>query len=82
MISEILEKNFPQIETCVFDYVSSVLNNGKDDFTDSDDVFESVGEILLDVSDGKLDEDGIKTICQKIFTIIQGYVFIMLSGIQ
>lgn len=66
-VTDIINSNFPSIESTIFDYVSSVLNNGKEDFESLDEVYESVGEILLDISDGKKSEDDIKTICEELY---------------
>lgn len=66
IIKDIIQKNFPSIDSDIFTYLQSVLDNGKDDFESMEEVFESVGEILLDVSEGK-DEQDIRNICQQFF---------------
>ena len=66
-VTDIINSNFPSIESTIFDYVSSVLKNGKEDFDSLDEVYESVGEILLDISDGKKSEDDIKDICEQLY---------------
>lgn len=66
-INSLIEEHFPKIEKTIFDYVSDVLHNGKEYFNSVDDVFESVGEILLDVSvDSKKSEGEVLQFCQQI----------------
>lgn len=66
-ITEIINRNFPCIESTIFDYVSSVLKNGKEDFDSLEEVYESVGEILLDISDGQKSEEDVKRICEELY---------------
>lgn len=66
-VTDIINSNFPSIESTIFDYVSSVLKNGKEDFDSLDEVYESVGEILLDISDGQKSEEDIKLICEELY---------------
>lgn len=66
-VTDIINSNFPSIESTIFDYVSSVLKNGKEDFDSLDEVYESVGEILLDISDGRKSEEDIKIICEELY---------------
>lgn len=66
-INELIRQHFPKIEKTIFEYVASVLENGKADFDSVDDVFESVGEILLDVSgEAQNSEEEVMEFCQKI----------------
>ena len=62
----------------IFDYVSSVLENGKSDFESHHDVYESVGEILLNVSNGEKTEQDVLQICQQILDAYERY-FVSLS---
>lgn len=70
-VAPLIKKNFPQIDKDIFDYVSNVLANGSEDFVTADDVFESVGELLLDVSD-KSEED-ILRFCQTLLQTLHKY---------
>lgn len=75
-INELIQEHFPKIEKTIFDYVSSVLENGKEDFNCVDDVYESVGEILLDVSgEAQNSEQEIFDFCTKVLKACGGYVF-------
>ena len=75
-INELIEEHFPKIEKTIFDYVASVLENGKADFRSVDDVFESVGEILLDVSgETKNSEEEVMQFCKKILKAYARYVY-------
>lgn len=77
-INELIEEHFPKIEKTIFDYVSNVLQNGKEDFHSVDDVYESVGEILLDVaSDAKKSEDDVMKFCQLILKSYGRFVPVM-----
>lgn len=69
-ISTILAGSFPGIDTSIAQYVESVLENEKDDFDSRDDVFEAIGEILLDVSDGSRTESDILDICQQFWNLL------------
>lgn len=74
-INELIEQHFPKIEKTIFDYVASVLENGKTDFNSVDDVFESVGEILLDVSgETKNSVKEVMAFCKKILDAYGRYV--------
>lgn len=64
-VAPIINSHFPQIDVDIFNYISNVLTNGQDDFESIDEVFESIGEILLNVSDGKRTEDDVRSICGK-----------------
>ncbi len=69
-ISTILAATFPGIDTSIAQYVESVLENEKDDFDSKDDIFEAIGEILLDVSDGSRTESDILDICQQFWNLV------------
>ena len=62
-VGAIIQQHFPEMDSDIFNYVSSVLVDPTD-FDSSDDIFESVGEILLDIS-GKTEKD-VKQICDKL----------------
>lgn len=74
-INEIIDQHFPKIEKTIFEYVSNVLENGKADFRSVDDVFESVGEVLLDVAGEKQSsEQEVLQFCQEVLNAYGGYV--------
>ena len=72
IINEIIRKNFPSIDSDIISYLDSVFDNAKDDFESTEEIFESVGEILMDVCQGEKNEDEVRKICQQIFDQIVG----------
>ena len=72
VINDIIRKNFPSIDSDIISYLDSVFDNAKDDFESTEEVFESVGEILMDVCQGEMNEDEVRKICQQIFDQIVG----------
>ena len=72
IINDIIRKNFPSIDSDIISYLDSVFDNAKDDFESTEEIFESVGEILMDVCQGEKNEDEVRKICQQIFDQIVG----------
>jgi len=53
-----------------FVLLTDVLSNGADDFEDSSEVFEAVGDILQEVANNK-SEDDIRNICDRLWKILK-----------
>ncbi|XP_005996813.3 ATP-binding cassette sub-family F member 3 [Latimeria chalumnae] len=68
---EILSREFPGLDTEVFNYVTGVLDSGSGDFESVDDLFDAVGEVLCEMSGDSKNEDDIREICQKMFNTLQ-----------
>uniref|UniRef100_A0A3B3Y7S8 ATP-binding cassette sub-family F member 3 n=1 Tax=Poecilia mexicana TaxID=48701 RepID=A0A3B3Y7S8_9TELE len=47
---DILKREFPEIDTELFDYITGVLDSGGPDFEDGEEVFDAIGGVLQDVS--------------------------------
>ncbi|KAF2881221.1 hypothetical protein ILUMI_24945 [Ignelater luminosus] len=67
--SELIKAEFPSIDEDLKQYVEGVLENGADEFQDSEDVYEAVGEVLHEVSADKSEAD-IKNICTQLLKIL------------
>uniref|UniRef100_A0A3B3VQF4 ATP-binding cassette sub-family F member 3 n=1 Tax=Poecilia latipinna TaxID=48699 RepID=A0A3B3VQF4_9TELE len=60
---DILKREFPEIDTELFDYITGVLDSGGPDFEDGEEVFDAIGGVLQDVSADSKNEDDIRDIC-------------------
>lgn len=67
---EYLKQEFPRIDDELYQYVEGVLTSSADDFEDSGEIFDAVGEVLQEVANDK-SEDDIKDICQKLWGIMK-----------
>ncbi|CAL1571233.1 unnamed protein product [Knipowitschia caucasica] len=68
---EILKREFPQIDTELFDYITGVLDSGGEDFTDAEEVFEAVGGFLQEVSADVKNEEEIRDLCVQMFNCLK-----------
>ncbi|XP_017781805.1 PREDICTED: ATP-binding cassette sub-family F member 3 [Nicrophorus vespilloides] len=68
--SEYIESEFPHIDDDLKQYVEDVLQNGADDFQDSEEVYDAVGEVLQEVSTDKSELD-IRNICNDLLRIMK-----------
>lgn len=68
---KIISENFPLIDQEVQDYVLSVLKD-HDDFHDGEEVYESIGEMLLSVTNGTKTEQQVKDICFELLFSVKG----------
>ncbi|KAJ8974035.1 hypothetical protein NQ317_001823 [Molorchus minor] len=68
--SEYIKTVFPSIDDDLKQYVEGVLKNGADEFEDSEEVYEAVGEVLQEVSSDKTEED-IRDICNELLNILK-----------
>jgi ATP-binding cassette subfamily F protein 3 len=68
--SEYIKNVFPLIDDDLKHYVEGVLKNGADDFQDSEEVYDAIGEVLQEVSSDKT-EDDIRTICNELLNMLK-----------
>lgn len=68
--SEYIKSVFPLIDDDLKKYVEGVLLNGADEFEDSEEVYEAVGEVLQEVSNDKSEED-IRNICNHLLCMLK-----------
>uniref|UniRef100_A0A3B5M5W2 Uncharacterized protein n=1 Tax=Xiphophorus couchianus TaxID=32473 RepID=A0A3B5M5W2_9TELE len=59
---DILKREFPEIDTELFDYITGVLDSGASDFEDGEEVFDAIGGVLQDVSADSKNEDDVRDI--------------------
>lgn len=46
-------------------YFTDILTNGADDFEDSEEIYEAIGEVLFEISQDKTEND-VKNICERL----------------
>ncbi|CAH0554649.1 unnamed protein product [Brassicogethes aeneus] len=68
--SEFIQSEFPLIDDDLKQYVEDVLKNGADEFEDSEEIYEAIGEVLQEVSSDKT-EDDIRTICDELLHMLK-----------
>lgn len=73
---DIINLNFPLIDQDVYSYIFNVLKEGKNEFQDREDIFECLGEVFLDVTNGVKKEDEIKDICDQLLQSLHMYLSI------
>ncbi|KAK5644777.1 hypothetical protein RI129_006077 [Pyrocoelia pectoralis] len=66
--SEFIRAEFPSMDDELKHYVEGVLKNGADEFQDTEDVYEAIGEVLQESADKT--EAEIKNICTKLLKIL------------
>ncbi|CAL1543684.1 unnamed protein product [Lymnaea stagnalis] len=66
---ELINKVFPHIDHEISDYVNGMLEDGGDDFTTSDDLYDAIG-IMLQQADESKTEDEIKAICDRLYLLL------------
>jgi ATP-binding cassette, subfamily F, member 3 len=54
---QLIKEAFPKINDDIYSYVESVLESSADDFENEEDVYEAIGEVLLDLETDKSEED-------------------------
>lgn len=68
--SEYIKNVFPSIDDELKQYVEDVLENGADEFEDSEEVYDAIGAVLHEVSVDKTEED-IKNICNELLNMMR-----------
>eukprot|EP00058_Branchiostoma_floridae_P025411 XP_002610901.1 hypothetical protein BRAFLDRAFT_126285 [Branchiostoma floridae] len=61
--SDILTKYFPSIDSELTDYIVGVLDSSAEDIHSTEDVYDAVGDMLLELSEEGTGEDNIRDIC-------------------
>uniref|UniRef100_A0A6M2DKN6 ATP-binding cassette sub-family F member 3 n=1 Tax=Xenopsylla cheopis TaxID=163159 RepID=A0A6M2DKN6_XENCH len=64
-----IKREFPLIDDDLKQYVEGVLENGAEDFEDSDEIYEAIGEVLHEISEKT--EDDIRNICEKLLLMMK-----------
>ena len=54
---QLIKEAFPKINEDIYSYVESVLESSGEDFENEDDVYEAIGEVLLDLETNKSEDD-------------------------
>ncbi|CAG0880865.1 unnamed protein product [Cyprideis torosa] len=70
-VAEVLQTSLPgcDLDSDILNYVESILDDGACDFHSSEDVYDAVGPVLLDIGEGT-GEDEIRDICDRLYSII------------
>ncbi|KAF7287316.1 ATP-binding cassette sub-family F member 3 [Rhynchophorus ferrugineus] len=68
--SDYIKNTFPSIDDDLKQYVEGVLENGADDFEDSDEVYDAIGAVLHEIAADKTEED-IKNICTQLLNMLR-----------
>jgi len=61
---DFIKSEFPAIDIEMFQYIEGVLENGIEDFHDSEDIYEAIGEVLQEIANKS--ESDIRGICSKL----------------
>ena len=72
MADQVIRSHFPDLDTCVFEYIHSVIDNGKEDFDSAEDVFDFLGDLLIENADGHKTRQEVRSICDQIFQQLIG----------
>ncbi|KRT84285.1 ABC transporter ATP-binding protein, partial [Oryctes borbonicus] len=68
--SDFIKTEFPLIDDDLKQYVEDVLENGAEDFEDSEEIYDAVGEVLHEISSDKTEEE-IRCICDKLLNMLK-----------
>ncbi|KAG8223715.1 hypothetical protein J437_LFUL004080 [Ladona fulva] len=68
--SELLRSEFPSIDDDMYHYVESIISSGADEFEDSDELYDAIGEFLHEVAEDKTEVD-IRNICGRLMEIMK-----------
>ncbi|KAH7959191.1 hypothetical protein HPB49_009160 [Dermacentor silvarum] len=71
-VEDVLSDAFPDIDEDLFDYLEGVLDEGKEDFSTCDEVYDAVGEMLLQISGDTKDDNEIREICARLLHVMKG----------
>ncbi|GBP14120.1 ATP-binding cassette sub-family F member 3 [Eumeta japonica] len=66
---EYIKSQFPLIDDDLKKYVEDILDNGADEFEDTEEVYEAIGEVLQGISEKS--EKDIRDICEKLLNMLQ-----------
>lgn len=65
----VLTEHFPNIDHEISDYVTSILEDGGDDFSTGEDLYDAIGMLLQQADESKTEED-IKNICSHLHAVM------------
>ncbi|KAJ7995127.1 hypothetical protein DPEC_G00241340 [Dallia pectoralis] len=68
---DILKSEFPEIDTEVFEYITSVLDSGGAEFEDGEEVYDAIGGLLQGSSADCKNEEDIRDICQLMYDTLK-----------
>nr|CAD7438052.1 unnamed protein product [Timema bartmani] len=68
--AEFIKSQFPSIDDALFQYVEGVLSGGADDFDDTEEIYEAIGEVLHGVGQDKTETE-IRKICDRLLFIMK-----------
>nr|KAG5692451.1 hypothetical protein BaRGS_010161 [Batillaria attramentaria] len=66
---DVLTEHFPNIDHEISDYVTSMLEDGGDDFSTGEDLFDAIGMLLQQADESKSEED-IRDICLRLYAVM------------
>ena len=66
----LIKAAFPKINDDIYEYVESVLVTSGDDFENTEDLYEAIGEVLHELEEDKTDDD-IRDICAQIMNLLK-----------
>nr|QTW43718.1 ABCF3 [Eurytemora affinis] len=78
---KLIKKSFPNLNDDIYAYLESVLENATEDIETVEDVYEAVGEVLMDVEEDKTEED-ILEVCNSILNLLKPESSKKVNGIQ
>jgi len=64
---KLIKESCPSINDDIYSYIEGVLTVGKDDFDDPDEIYDAIGELLMEVSPASTSDERIRVICQTIW---------------
>jgi len=67
---QLIKSSFPKINDDIYQYVESVLETSVEDFENSEDVYDAIGEVLHEMEEDKT-EDDVKDICRQIMSLLR-----------
>ncbi len=56
-------------------FEKDVIDTNKNEFEETEDIYDALGGILIDLSDGEKTNEDIKILCSTFLNIIQSYYF-------
>lgn len=67
--SEYIKDEFPLMDEDLKQYVEGILNNGADEFEDSEEIYEAIGEVLHEISEDKTEKE-IREVCNNLLVMM------------
>ncbi|XP_069683697.1 ATP-binding cassette sub-family F member 3 [Periplaneta americana] len=76
---EYIKSEFPLIDDDLYQYVEGILTSGAEDFEDSGELYDAIGEVLHEVAEEKSEMD-IRNICDKLLHLMKPEKTTMLNS--